>query len=1465
MKRALAAVGFAAAVFLGSVILWSAAADPAAADSHKQGDGNRPVEKLWDTDNLLYTANTGSVSARTFGIPFHNYDGYLRSEYAKPCIEYRGLDDSVLRASLYGGGCPVSSAPMTEWCLYDRGGGSWEYAQPANASGNRCPNNSGRYNGTLYNATGALLCGTLRNGRWGSFTVSTSCASGGRVQVSARSHLACDSGVADAFFQTVSGGRNDFPVLEITDPDAEESSPALKDWGASRNTGCDEFAAAQDRLLTTTAANGGYYLDGHGRLAQGSLPAHTASTRSVNQPRVTWQSRTGFGQTSIPFSVSAPAGYAARVDTGSALAISPSGTSLTVPSPSPSWPAAIDSGTGTATWGYLQGFNVNSHLPLPAAIGGTSAGVWCPAGFHPRGEDGFPRVGRGSGRTLTSLAADADIYLADMYWCRSDVRYKIEYKKQTHSVTCGGNSRPCPAGVSLPTDRFNAFGRANCYYTVISLDTADRNTCQYRHPVPRCADPDTSASREFSAAELATYTTSDKFPAKTDGTTPCAAATVPDPPTLADFAAGACVTVDIEIYENRPAGKDAEPGVPVSDRTLTTGTTLPPAWDLDVTSPHPKTASPPRDATAGTGDASGCADGSEKRADHSASPGAAARSQASATPYASSSRTDMAVPPNDADDDIDYSGAAANMAHRYAGLVAENTCVAKRAEADLRLALLEAEAEIYKDWIGRYGDWAKGRKEAFASWRPTGYPSGTNPDTSASSHTTFNSFKHAVRSQSRLAYASGMSNMYAARETAAVTAAATVLTKPTVGSTWCGSPSSFVQSYQTAVTNLKTAVGAALIAGGATPASPTAGPTSTVSLNSGNGGFVVSSELTAGSAAVPEIKGRSYTLTYRDSEDNEQTSTTPCLTFVPSFSGMTATDNGECVSQAGSPEVLASGSASSVSYPSYSFTLSGGGWSRTVTVPSATGTAVCTSWQTSSCYAAPFTHPDHSSSVSQARGSIPSVANFPALVSPRFSAGYPAVSSLLGEYHPRHASRTDLENPTASVRDKAAKDLGTLTLANAATTTPTAFANIAVPADNPAEDSTETAQRNAVRTAATAYQNTYTAAYDAAYTQATGHMSGTAWGSFDWRYETPTLAWADYTEDGATTFSASTATPKDGTGCDLIAVASDGTVTVEATRLDFETSEYGNGTVFGTRTDPQRTCKVKRSRSPELFLMYAPDAPSGTDTSKTIDARLDSNATPSHAEFFYVDYQPTSGAEKFELYEEAEIFAVRTGLADTAPTFCWAPGTMKISHAAEGRTTGPPAAPGAFLMESGEPSPRHTAGSGLAQTITVKTGGTAVPTSPYHDVCAGIPQPAASPAAPGWKAYDDTARSALVSLSASNVPCAGGAATVQQYLPTGQALARFTDESWRYGAGTGDTPTGWRTGENGLTLRSTPSSYMNATDGSGNRTCVPVALRLIDCSVSAEDVAFVIDIEQIANVSARNVPADRIDITGPLA
>ena len=117
------------------------------------------------------------------------------------------------------------------------------------------------------------------------------------------------------------------------------------------------------------------------------------------------------------------------------------------------------------------------------------------------------------------------------------------------------------------------------------------------------------------------------------------------------------------------------------------------AYDLDITSPHPRTASPPRDTTAGTGDPSGCASGSEDRADHAGSPADAARKQDPAPSYAASSSGNIAHPPSASGDSgvlADYNGTRLNIAHRYASKVAENTCAAKRATAATALGTLSA-------------------------------------------------------------------------------------------------------------------------------------------------------------------------------------------------------------------------------------------------------------------------------------------------------------------------------------------------------------------------------------------------------------------------------------------------------------------------------------------------------------------------------------------------------------------------------------------------------------------------------------------------------------------------------------------------------------------------------------------------------------------------------------------------------
>ena len=180
-------------------------------------------------------------------------------------------------------------------------------------------------------------------------------------------------------------------------------------------------------------------------------------------------------------------------------------------------------------------------------------------------------------------------------------------------------------------------------------------------------------------------------------------------------------------------------------------------------------------------------------------------------------------------------------------------------------------------------------------------------------------------------------------------------------------------------------------------------------------------------------------------------------------------------------------------------------------------------------------------------------------------------------------------------------DLGALsvdnitTAASGASYTPQNIANLYVPTSWTGAPAS--ARRSDLQTEANDYKSAYTGAYNDAYSAALSDMGSTAttavWNRFAWEYVPSTLAWGDYQEDSAVTYSASTASPKDGTGCDLIAVAADGSLSMDATRLDYEgvplgsptaASRYGVGNTFGTRTATQRTCKIRRERTPELIL-----------------------------------------------------------------------------------------------------------------------------------------------------------------------------------------------------------------------------------------------------------------------------------------
>ena len=94
MAVALFCLGIALAAFFAA----SGHATATVHDGNRGGGGDISL-KSWDTDNLRYTVGDNSYTARTFGGTFYEYGGYLRTEPAKPCVEYRGNAGSVLRAS----------------------------------------------------------------------------------------------------------------------------------------------------------------------------------------------------------------------------------------------------------------------------------------------------------------------------------------------------------------------------------------------------------------------------------------------------------------------------------------------------------------------------------------------------------------------------------------------------------------------------------------------------------------------------------------------------------------------------------------------------------------------------------------------------------------------------------------------------------------------------------------------------------------------------------------------------------------------------------------------------------------------------------------------------------------------------------------------------------------------------------------------------------------------------------------------------------------------------------------------------------------------------------------------------------------------------------------------------------------------------------------------------------------------
>ena len=573
------------------------------------------------------------------------------------------------------------------------------------------------------------------------------------------------SGVADAFFQR-SSIRNDMPMVDTSKSEFALTTPAAA--GA-----CTTFVQEQNRAQSEAGSNGGYYLDTEGKLRRG-LPLHFATDRVAgNDRRVSGNSSSnGFWVSNgrIHYTTQHRSTYADRVDleVGSDFRyavhaeppLNPSSIQFVIPDP-PVVKSARSGGSvrWVPDFSQVSGVTIRNAKALGwgAFQGGGHIGAYCPALLHPRGEDAVRRIGTGTGRTLSSLKLEENVQKANRFWCRSDKRYVISYETEIEpGVTCSSTDAapPCPPGFNAKKNGEEAryYGRVNCYRTVLELKTTatsqtDRNSCAYIFPLPQCtkngakqpltavqiakhqigavfpfaSDGTTAcdtnpqctangAKRDMTDAELQAYRTARgaSFIPAIDGSTPCTIAVAAS--AAADFTSDACVTAILEIYENRPKGFNAEPGVRADHRTVAADAANP-VFDLDVAAAHPGTASPPR----ASGDPSGCADGSEARADHGTADSAARKNTAAedATTTSevdlpkSSAAVNWQSPPHSksfGSPGTDYTGAVRNMAHRYASNVAENTCAAAGEFAELVLEILKGRRLVFQSYIDGYED-----------------------------------------------------------------------------------------------------------------------------------------------------------------------------------------------------------------------------------------------------------------------------------------------------------------------------------------------------------------------------------------------------------------------------------------------------------------------------------------------------------------------------------------------------------------------------------------------------------------------------------------------------------------------------------------------------------------------------------------------------------------------------------------
>ena len=1235
--------------------------------------------------------------------------------------------------------------------------------------------------------------------------------------------------MADAFFQR-SAIRNDMPVVDTSKTEFALTTPSAA--GA-----CTTFVQEQNRAQMEAGSNGGYYLDVEGRLRR-VLPPHFATDRAASNDRVVSSnsSSNGFWVSNgrIHYTTQHRSTYADRVDleVGSNVQyavhadhpLDPASIQFVIPDP-PVVKSARSGGSvrWVPDFSQVSGVNIGNAKALGWGYfqGGGHFGSYCPALLHPRGEDAVRRIGTGTGRTLSSLKTEANVQTANRFWCRSDKRYVISYEtERVNNVSCevGDNAPPCPDDFRLPPDGQEAryYGRVNCYRTVLELKTTatsqtDRNSCAYIFPLPQCTKNGTKhrlnsaqiakhqigavfpfasdgttacdtnpqctangAKRDMTDAELQAYRTARgaSFTPASDGSTPCTAAVAAS--AAADFTSDACVTAILEIYENRPKGFDAEPGVRADHRTITADTANP-AFDLDVAAAHPGTASPPR----ATSDPSGCADGSEARADHGTA-GSAARKNTAAEDAAtadtktlpkSSSAINSQHPPhskNFGSAGTNYTGAVKNIAHRYASNVAENTCAAKLAEAELVLALGKARADMFSrdasgsdrgGYAARYAADVESNRKLFSNTSPRGYKEKLEAVVvDASVHrgywlSWFNTNKTALISRANSKktaaddFKSDLDTARANHERATDAVALRSFSSGSCVAHWNAEIARIAGLFSSADSVFSAAIATSKRAYHnsydsyvkAIFSAATAAPTSSESVTRSNPFYVTAISITSyycnqGEGERQGTRCQRPPTTERIRQSYTYSPRQGCIDFVNQAEGITSAQRARAIRQC---QRLANSAIGyryvnvTTTYPStaahrnYSrsaartvtYTTTGAYSGATNPVSSSCAALISKSWtseQSEPSWPNGNCTPLKSQAVRyyEAVGAAPSLPSAPTRLAVALYPSAPAAvpshkAALLGKYYPANTARNNLNNTTASTRNTAASNLGTLTSATAGAATKTSFASSAVGAPYGLA-----ASRTSVETEAGDYKTAYTRAYNTAYSASLADMGSTAtttaWNNFAWSYETSSLVWGGYLADEGQ--------PVRSRGCYLIDVAADGKVTVQTARMDFETGSYAVGETYSQLFSGDRNCKVRRTRTPQLNLKYQPANPDGTDLS----------LAPG---YFHTDYQPNPADERFKLAAETEIFTIRAKVADSPPVFCGTtlPADGYLSHTA-GQM---PSVPAVIAKDSWRSA---------AQLTTTVLRPTSNPPAITKDHCFARPRLTATDR-PRLVVFDDTAHS----------------------------------------------------------------------------------------------------------------------------